>query len=367
MADEMKRALEHGEATWGARFRKEGFAFTEEDDLAFALGWPHLVTLVADEDPPEEVARDLLFDRRVERAWPLEATHRAVRALRHGRKGPHPSPEAEEALATPRLLSEDEAIACLEQHLRARWTKWLMPLDASHAVEALAGPSAVLATWLRVLENETKSWLGRSMPLRNAILAVGDLLLRVPEAEAEAARERLQALVDAHLADHLPQKATIHGLRGLDVVLHGREGAERSGLHVDGAVRPLDLMHVHRDPGWVLEQALALRNDASSHVDARLAFLVGERWLEREREAWSTYRQPKPTSLAHGRVADQLGRIRSPIVTEILFDMAERSKAKKLAKAWFATHADFARPYVEAKAEEDAHAATAKRLLRTMR
>ena len=48
-------ALMHGTAAYGARYLKKGFGFTAEDDLAWALGYPHLRVLT--DEPDEYFAR----------------------------------------------------------------------------------------------------------------------------------------------------------------------------------------------------------------------------------------------------------------------------------------------------------------------
>ncbi|MGB4773792.1 MAG: hypothetical protein WBP45_01350, partial [Daejeonella sp.] len=56
------RAFDHGLNAAGASQIKPGFCFTPEDDLAFALGFPHLKFLVDDEQDPRAMAEKLLLD-----------------------------------------------------------------------------------------------------------------------------------------------------------------------------------------------------------------------------------------------------------------------------------------------------------------
>ncbi|MBO6934078.1 MAG: hypothetical protein JJ863_03860 [Deltaproteobacteria bacterium] len=360
---DLGRSLEHGDDAAGADHRRPGFAFSADHDLAFALGWPYVIRLVEDEDDPGEVALKLAKGKLVTCDWPRAATHRVLRALGAGMKGRGLAPEGAKGLTNPDEVSEDEALALLKAFFEQRFIKRLQPLIATFAFEAILGPETVLDTFLSSVETSPAAWLDQRAAIANLTVRQGYHLLRVRREVAPRYRERMEALLAAHaeaigLNDRPPNRFPI---RHLDIVLHGRAGAERSGEVVDGSIVPRHLGFVMDDSGFVLEQASALRPDPSSRVDARLAFLAGERWLEQEEQRWPKYKHPTP-GIAHQQVVEQLGRIRSPKTSAIMLAMAAKSKAKKQAAAWFLEHADFARPHLEAELSGE-HGAVATELL----
>src|SRR5262245_54352129 len=114
-------AMVHGADAFGARYTKPGFAFTPDQDLKFALGWPQMVELVeghpSDQDPLAS-AIDALRPGYpfIQVAWPKEVAARIGRAfvtdqwfnLEAGRPAP-PYPSLLEILATPGPITADEA------------------------------------------------------------------------------------------------------------------------------------------------------------------------------------------------------------------------------------------------------------------
>ena len=361
MTDPLARSLEHGDEAVGASQRREGFAFTPADDLAFALGWPHMITLCEDEDDPAETARALVmaYPQPYEREWPRMAAHRAARALAAGptRTGSL-SPEAEAALLEEAELSSAEASAFFRHYLGLRPHLWFLPSLGTHLFEALLGPSAALEIFVAMLEAHVDDWMQRHNTRCAFVNQLGYHLLRVPPAEADGFRERLEALF-AHCADNcdLSKRHVNLALRELDLVLHGRAGVDRSAHHVDELIAPGSLLHLTDDADFVYEQARLVDVDASSMVEARLVFLAGERRLDDEAQRWRRYKRPKPGA-AHARVVAHLGRIRSEKLLPLMLAMTAKSKAKKAASQWFVERADFARPWVEKTASAGGDEAT---------
>ena len=115
----------------------------------------------------------------------------------------------------PKPVDEAEATKLARKLVHAISLNWMYL-----GLEALAGPSLVLAAMVDAIESATKQhwnnggWGSLCGPLKG-------MMLRVPEAEARAAHERLVAVWKKW--NHM------HGSRTFDVLLHGREGIARSG------------------------------------------------------------------------------------------------------------------------------------------
>jgi hypothetical protein len=185
----------------GARFVRPGFGWTPDDDLAFALGYPHHHSFEGEATPMEaEEARKLLAKR--------------VNSL---------------------ISPEDK------------------PLVAT--LEAQVGPEVVVGAIVEALERyEDKAFrIWNRAAIQLVRWGVGFALLRCPVAVGAALRRRLEAVYRrAKAARTKDQPRQIEQM--LDVVLHGAAGAERSGQRHEGAVQAFDLLFVHDDPAYVLDQ-----------------------------------------------------------------------------------------------------------------
>lgn len=96
-----------------------------------------------------------------------------------------------------------------------------------------------------------------------------------------------------------------------------------------------------------LVQAARLADQAKSWYtipDPRLVFLGGEEVYRIELGLWHLDHHLTPPGEAQRFILECLGRIQSPVTTELALYMTMRSKAKTQAKAWFLNHLDYARP-----------------------
>ncbi len=362
----MSKAVEHGTQAVGAARLRPGACWTPEDDLLYALGFPHLF-LVSDDEPddPEASARHFMRHEAVVRTVSAAVLPRLIRAHAIGRSKRREA-ERDAVLASDSPIEPDEAESLFREYLRLPFSGYF-GFQGPYLFEAVLGPVRVVELFLQAMEDDPSHWFEQRGIITCLVFELGYFLMRMPESVAEGLRTRAEALLDAH-ADAIGlhrSGANFFPFRQLDLVLNGRLGAERSGRRVDGFVIPGELRLVHDDPDFVFEQAMGLPTDASSRPEARIAFLVGERWLEEEARRWRRYRQPTPGS-AHAVVVDQLGRFRSDTVLAMMLDMASGSKAKRAVTTWFVDHAEHARPFLEAAVggERDL---TARKLLKKVR
>lgn len=332
-------ALRHAGAASGARYVKPGFAVTSEMDLAFALGYPHLIYLVdshpADDDP---LGAGLAFidEQGISaRVWPREIASRAARSFVFL---PDRDDDRREAFSHGGPVTEEEARDIIE-----RW------LDCNHGdlllllLEALVGPDIVCEAAITTMEGYgEEQWT--SVDLTKAPYELGFLVMRLPSASSESARARLEVLLENVRRAGWQSKAA----RYLDCALHGIEGVERSAYRPDGKyISPTFLTHVVDHPAWVAKAVLAGGPpDESIYPDPRLSFLGGDEVLEAECSWWNKYTRPG----SHAIFVERFGHIRSEKLLPVFLEMTYKSKAKKEALAWFAAHADFARGFLERQA-----------------
>lgn len=347
-------ALVHGSNAFGARYLKQGFSFTPEQDLKFALGWPHMKELVdghPDDAEPEKAARASLENDYpdIRLAWPRQVALRLARfhstPLVHDYSNVNPetglpglTAAAAAALADATPLSADEARARIAEMFTEQGSRSFSNRieGALYLLEAFVGPDAVLDAAVTALcgySPERVLNAGRS--LRDAPLAIGMLLLRVPEAERARQMARLEELF---------QKSSGSGIVGellgpLDAMLHGAAGIRSAW--------PGYRIHVLDDPGLVAEGRRSKPNDVYGDLpDPRIVFLGGEAAYEVERRLWKKYDFLKP-AVAWPLIVERMGEIRSPITVALLLELSALPKSKKQALAWFAEHADYARPQLE--------------------
>ena len=335
-------ALMHGADAFGARFVKPGFAFTPEDDLAFALGYPHL-TYIADGHPddenPEQAAPIYVSKHGLmPAAWPREVAHRVARGFGLW----YSDEKLAAAYGTGGPVSEDEARALVRRELCEN-NSWILIL----LLEALVGPIPVLETVVEQLEAySTQEWTDTGMENRlyldTTLLWLGYPLLRLPGDRATALRARLEAL-HAEWSAH-PQPHRDATTAALDVVLHCAAGADRSAYRVQGKVSVFSRLHVLDDSAWVARAAQASGGpDSGCNPDPRLVFLGGEPVLDLELSWWKKY----TNAGSHALLVERFGKIQSPKLLPWMLEMSATSKAKASAQAWFVKHADFARSFLE--------------------
>lgn len=328
------QALAHGSAAWGARFVQPGFATTPETDLAFALGFPHLEYIV-DNHADDARAEMIAYERRSYRlGWPRNVAIRWCRitASKGCRRTPQGATELDtagkKALKNAAALSADE----VAQTLKAIFSDTSAYEDLRDLVrlfEAFMGPELVASSIIDALEKSSNSvWNHQDHDRALVMHHVGFLLLRLPGALADKLRGRLHAVFDRRVkalpSKELGPRKGERGslLRALDVVLHGRQGAERSGERSEDAIEPGDLLHVTGDRDFVREAACRRLSP-----DPRLVFLGGEPVLDHLLDGFVRLRG------LHHALLDGFAEIASPKAIQLVQRIAAGKEAPDRARA----------------------------------
>lgn len=315
------RALEHGERASGARYLRRGFARTPELDLAFALGHGGggiaPLRLLPDLDPSKKPN------------WSnVSALPRNI-VISYLRDEP--------VTASPAPIDDAEATKLARERVKAIALPWMFL-----GLEALAGPSTVLAAMLDGIEEAKKShwdnggWGALCGPLKG-------MMLRVPASEEQAARSRLSAVWTTW--KHM------HGALTFDVLLHGKEGIARSGYKyiaqtkcygrapgsTDAPVSSWELTLLDDEPEFVAQQNEALwaafnwkpQARMLGPASARLVFLGGDAVLRTQLRIIDAL----PGTM-QGEALDSCADVAGPIAKQIITKLAEPgSKVQKRALA----------------------------------
>lgn len=241
-------ALQHADVAFGRRYLKPGFGFNEAQDVAWALGWPHFTVIddVTKPKLPEWQGKLFMlpdFALSVPRA---EATF-AVRLLslpRVRRDYKEWVEKVRPQLERTDPVSADEALEILEINLNPDCGFYLQQhfRRTLFAMEGLVGPSAMAEGVTRAFERLSLEQLTtRNVEFARFFSTLGFFLLRVPETEHASLTERLEAVfqrVASTFSGDVPPLDQVENhsqlWRVLDVILHGKLGAKRSG---DGAAR----------------------------------------------------------------------------------------------------------------------------------
>jgi hypothetical protein len=328
------QALAHGSAAWGARFVQPGFAITPEADLAFALGFPHLEYIV-DNHPDDARAEIIAYERRSYRlGWPRAVAIRWCRitASKGCRRTPQGATELDsagkKALKNSAALSTEEVALTLKSMFSDTSTYEDLR-DLVRLFEAFMGPELVASSIVDALEKSSNNvWNHQDHDRALVMHHVGFLLLRLPPGLADKLRGRLAAIFDRRVkalpSKELGPRKGERGslLRALDLVLHGRAGAERSGERNEDVIEPGDLVHVTGDRDFVREAACRRLSP-----DARLVFLGGEPVLEHLLDGFIRMRG------LHNALLDSFAEVASPRALQLLQRIAAGKEAPDRAKA----------------------------------
>ena len=330
-------ATVHGKDAFGARFVKKGFAFTAEQDLQFALGWPHLYELAEgheDDADPAASALRICQEGDVRSVWGIATAHRLARGWsREGAADMHgkPLPPFVKTLARNEPVTPEEAHSLVSGRIR---TNSVMNLDQLLLVcEAIVGPDATVQGALDGLDKTPSEVVwghGTHMAHRPALVALGLMLLRLRPADRDAALARWRKLYDRWKSEAGGEEPPM--LDGSLGVLEPQEFVSSEG----------PLLHLEDAKGVV-----AWRNEFKGKptdddfADSRFVFLGGEDVYKIERKCWAKYPG------AHAVIVERFGRVKSPLTVELMLELANKSKARKAAAAWFSKHADYARPELE--------------------
>ena len=328
------QALAHGAGALGARFVVPGFALTAEADLAFALGFPHLEYII-DDHPDDLRAEMIAYERRSYRlGWPRNIATRWCRitASKGCRRSPQGATELDtagkKALKNAAPLAPDEIAATL----KAMFSDTSSYDDLRELVrlfEAFVGPELVASAIVDALEKSSNTvWNHQDADRALVMHHVGFLLLRLPPALADKLRSRLHAIFDRRIkllpTKELGPRKGERGslLRALDVVLHGRAGAERSGERNEDAIEPGDLVHITGDRDFVRAAACQRLSP-----DPRLVFLGGEPVLDHLLDGFVRLRG------LHQALLDGFAGVASPKAVQLLQRIAAGKEAADRAKA----------------------------------
>jgi hypothetical protein len=366
-------AFKHGASAYGAHYMKKGFGFSEQEDLEWALGWPHVRRLVdshpADADPLSFLVGTAFPVYDID--FPREQAARRVRFHLFCPSTPDEDKKwatlARPYLETAGPITEEEARSVITQHLKPvpdLWW-WAFLPQIILLCEAFVGTQPVAEALVETVEACPPDVLkSESSERSDCVSLLGFLLLRLPEPVHAALERRLRKVLDAVVAT-LPDGLAEAGdddfhrpYRSLDRVLNGKPAALRSGEYLDQA----DLLFAGDDPAFIVESLGELPGPGDLPPFARLAFLGGDGVLDVETTWWKKYNEPRTDT--HRIFVQHYARIRSEKMLAIFLAMSQTSKARKEAAAWFAAHADYARPYLErAAAGKGDAAAWAKVLL----
>jgi hypothetical protein len=271
----------------------------------------------------------------LETAYPAETAARLVRLLLvQNRFETDSAPvehnlsaQAKQALATPGPPTEAEVQKQLHEFLLAPSHNTLEGSALIRLLEALCGPRLVVDTVIGAIEalagQQPAGWIYE-------LDALGLMILRLPEAEADAARLRLGRALDA-----VPSI-------NLGCILHGAAGSNAHNLP----------QHVLNDPEFVVRARRRMvgvegqppqPEPFGNLPNPRLVFLGSEEVYWAECQVWRKYKL-FPAAKSQRLILERLGVIRSPYSVHLALAMADKSRVKGLAKRWFMDHGEYARP-----------------------
>ena len=335
-------SLAHGASALGAKHRLPGFAVDPEHDLAFALGFPHLEHLLDGHPDDADAVTHAAAREYYEDGWPREVAARWCRLTAcHGfRRTPDRKvilkPHGEQALARSGPITAEEGRDLLVSlFANDDWREDLRLVV--RLVEAFVGPEVVAAAIAEGLTRATEPvWNCRDRERAMVVFHVGFSLLRATPDRSQELRAELQALFEREVAkrcgDAMARRAPLL-LRSLDLALHGRVAAERSGHHVGGRLEVADLSHVLDDPEFVAN-TVRTRDPSDLTFDSRLVFLGGTDILD-----WWLTDFAKRYKAHYAPMVRHFGPIRSLKVAEMLEIIARGRSARDEAKRWLARQA----------------------------
>jgi hypothetical protein len=336
------RSLEHGASAAGARHVRAGFAWTAEDDHAFALGYPYLTRLV--EDHPDDNADDeTLLTRVLSGTYSVDvpakiALHRARTsfAVRTTPAGVLRDP-LRALVARTDALGEEEARTSIAAAVADVNTPGDLVTRGLQALEAYVGPAVVADAVATALEALPAERLGDQSSTGMFARWLGFDLLRLPDVDARALRARMEAL-----AAKVPEGFYRGSVRdGLDAAL-GK-----------GATTTADALFPEGDPARVRAIVIAEGVTPTFAPDVRLVFLGGDELLDfyiQHAKRLNAYRLP--------RIIPELGALQSERAQRLLLLLAATSKAKKEALQQLVKNAARNRPFLEATAAGSGEEAT---------
>jgi hypothetical protein len=329
------RSLEHGTSAVGAQHVRPGFAWTAEDDLAFALGSPHLTYLV--EGHPDDAEEDVeeLLTKVISGTYSVNvpakiALHRARTffLIRVSPDGVRRDP-LRPIVARTDPLGEDEARSSIAAAVAAIDTPSDLITRALQAIEAHVGPEVVADAVASALEALPIERLENQSPAGMFTRWLGFDLLRLPEASANRLRARMEAI-----RAKVPSGWSRGSVRdGLDAAL-GEVAATSD-----------DALFLHGNEARVREIVIAEGVSPAFSLNVRHVFLGGDELLDfylKNAKKLSSYRLPT--------LIPVLGALRSERAQRLLLLLSATSKSKKEAFQQLVRNGAHTRPFLEATA-----------------
>ena len=331
MGNLRSETLVHGENAWGAKYMVRGFTRSPETDLLYAVGFPHLRRLVVGH-PDEALAGDALREKILSPYGPdIPAAFAARRVRAQAVFIPNPDfswrKEALEALEDDSPFTPESAREFIANHL-ARREFGGAQADVAYTLEALVGADTVAQAVVDAFEAKTNEELASDRnPGWGAYLPI--ILLRTSKAVGDALVPRIEKIIERGLS--APQVFAVSVAAHLDKVFHGhRPSAGRRGSTLFFS----ELVWWSDAPKDVLEQALrsADINKWDFAPEPRLAMLCPDAVIDVYRARWNVLKDADDQR----RLVEWFGDIVHPGIAPLITDMAEKSKAKKAARAWLA-------------------------------
>lgn len=324
------KALLHGEGAWGAKYVVRGFTRSPETDLLYGLGFPHLRRL-DDEHPDNELGLDALEAKLITGEPDVPAVHaeRLVRAMGVLQLDVNGSwcQAAKDALQDARPFTEESAAAFVKGQLTKKNGACPYQWHIAFSLEALVGPDIVAQTIVDVLEPlPDEALIANNMEQTGWAQAACIMLLRTSQVVGDALQPRLQKIAARGRAAGPAYAASI--TEAVDVFLNGHRAAGERKHYTT------QLTWWSEAPKDVLLSALVAAepeiNKWSFSVEPRLAMLGGDAVIDLYRRKWPVLKD----ATAQGQLVAWFGEIAHPDIAPLMREMAEKSKAKKAARAW---------------------------------
>lgn len=306
MAQSRSKALAHHKTAAARQFLVEGFAWTPEQDVWFALGFPHMV----------------LFDD--------AAKGDADKLIAQYTWKPFMSREVVQGMAC--ALASDDCISSVQKLFEQRVSAARMPRAQLFCFEALNGPIAVVKAALAGMKTwSEQDWLKQDRPRFGQMLDLGMVLWRLPKKEHDKARKRLDKMRPPSAVEPVTLHVSPSAHQGLALAFEGAEAAKLLTKHGRAALGVMHMSHAFGDPAWVhkgLSKVLA----AHCEPDARRVFIGGHKMLDLELKWWRGYQNPA----ALGTVVQTYRFIQSPKTVKLMRAIYKKGKQKRALERWFA-------------------------------
>ncbi|HEY8075427.1 MAG TPA: hypothetical protein VIF62_14985 [Labilithrix sp.] len=326
------------------------FASAHDAWLVAERGWPHGITLVHRAGDDDEEEEDTLLERMLgasgrllHERWPRRFACVWARVVAAAERWSPRDKRALEAARNDAMLYAPEARKIVArfatQHASSRPPS--AGAELAWIVEALCGPRAALEAFVEALDTLSPAAFSEERPaLAAAVFELGFVLRRATSADRAAFGKRLEA----RWRNATEARAAGDVVRALDLVLHGRAGAERS------AREERDYLHVHDDRAWARDRLLDAQTP-SSPPDLQMLAIAGEGMLAKWRARLSSIEDAP-------RFVRELARAGGPSVAEILVRLHEdRPEERAAIEAAFCERRD------ELLADADATEGSARALV----